>query len=145
MIPLDVFDTFFEYPDCTNDVDEAECPTISFLAVALITLGIVLVGAVLFMVLNFSGIMDIHGNSKEVNRTEINISEEDEIIDQITQGILSTAFAKARRLELTNTLRLFTNYFNSHFRLIEGFLQAGIFPMSPRTLFAGNSQSHRKS
>ena len=90
--PLGVFDTFPKRHDCTNKVDEADCTVISFLAVLSITLGIVLMGVVLFLVLSYSGIMDIPNNNMEVSRTGTEISVEDEIIDQITLGTLSNSF-----------------------------------------------------
>ena len=58
--------------DCKNNMDEKDCKNISLLGSMSITLLIVLVGAGLFLILRYSGIMDIHNTNMRVSRTVTN-------------------------------------------------------------------------
>ena len=75
-------------PDCNNNADEKDCPEIDIVGSIFITIGIVLVGMGLFLILRYSHMMDIHRTNITMSRTK-NIDENDAIIDYITLGRLS--------------------------------------------------------
>ena len=72
--------------ECSNDIDEDDCFTIGFIPGLLITLGIVLVGVVVFLILHFSNMMHMHSTDIVVPNTGEDKDMKDNIIDDITLG-----------------------------------------------------------
>merc|ERR1719233_2016459 len=62
--------------DCSNKLDEVDCPVIGFLAVMSISLCIVFVGAGFFLISSYFRILNFRSNNKTLSRTGTNIAVE---------------------------------------------------------------------
>ena len=75
-------------PDCSNGVDEIECPLeLGFIPMMFITIGIVGLGVMLFLVFRYFHIMDMQSTDIVVTMAGTNNTMEEQIIDKITIGM----------------------------------------------------------